>query len=314
LHLAQAGYQEVVNFSFVDLQWERDFGVGEDAIKVVNPIAGQYAVMRTNLIGSLVANLKYNLNRKASRVRVFEIARTYCRDATVIGGPLNVRGVRQPLRVGGLAYGPAVEEQWGDGRREVDFFDVKGDLQALAGAALCFEPAVHPALHPGRGARISLRGHPIGFVGELHPRSLQRYELPRAPVVFEVDASALVEGELPAARPVPRFPEVHRDLALWFPDSVSLAQIEAVARQAIREDERASVVKAFHLFDLYRPDVANSSKVAGVGANALLNKEKSLAFQVVLQDTERTLSDAEADAAVTALVEYLSRQLGARRR
>jgi phenylalanyl-tRNA synthetase beta chain len=313
--LVQAGYQELVSYSFVDAEWERELHGAEDPIRVLNPIAGQFSVMRTSLAGGLVAALKYNLNRKATRVRLFEAGRAFVRDASAAEGPLSVRGIRQPVRLAALAYGAAFDEQWGVADRDIDFFDVKGDLESLVPTgALRFEPAHYPALHPGRSARVSLGGESIGWIGELHPRWLQKYELPRAPVLFEIDVEPLLTVKLPAAAPVPRFPEVQRDVALWFDDSVSLQDIYDVVAELAETDARLRCLRQFRLFDLYRPSVRASSKVAEVGANAMLNKEKSLAFRLLLQDTERTLAEAQAEAAVAAIVEGLSTRLSGRPR
>jgi phenylalanyl-tRNA synthetase beta chain len=313
--LAQLGYQELINFSFVDAAWERDFADNAAPIKVLNPIASHLAVMRSSLIGGLVSTLKYNLNRKASRVRVFELGRVFLRDPALKDGPLAVAGTAQPLRVAGLAYGLASDEQWGESKREVDFFDVKGDVERLTGDAPSrFVAGSHPAFHPGRCARIEATGRPIGWIGELHPRWLQTYELPKAPIVFEIDVEPLLAARIPAALQVPRFNAVLRDVALWVDERIALQQIIDAAAEFGRTDERLASMRDFRLFDLYRPPVTDSSKVAGVDANVLLNKEKSLAFRIVLQDTERTLSDADADASVSAIVEGLAARFGARLR
>lgn len=313
--LADAGYQELVNFSFVDAAWEQDFAGELEPIRVLNPIASQLAVMRTTLIGGLVAALKYNLNRKAARVRVFELGRVYLKDPAAADGPLAVAGVRQPNRIGGLAYGLAWDEQWGVAKREVDYFDVKGDVERLLrhGDAR-FVAAEHPALHPGRSARVELDGRAIGFIGELHPRWQRKYELPAAPVVFELDVDALLPAPLPRLQEVPKFPAVLRDVALWVDASVTLQRVLDEVAGIARTDERLRVLRDFRLFDVYRPSGEDSSKFAGASANALLNKEKSLAFRIVLQDTGRTLADAEADAAVAAIVEGLGARIGARLR
>jgi phenylalanyl-tRNA synthetase beta chain len=313
--LAYAGYQELVNFSFVDPAWERDFAANEAPIKVVNPIVVQYAVMRSSLLGGLVAALKYNLNRKASRVRVFELGRVFLRDPAANDGPLAVAGTSQPLRVGGLAYGLAVDEQWGERKRDVDFFDVKGDVERLIGnESVRFGAFTHSALHPGRAARVELAGRAIGWIGELHPRWQQKYELPKPPVAFELDAEALLAVSVPIARPVPRFPAVIRDISFVVDEHVNAQQIEDALQELVRTDERLSALREFRLFDVYRASAADSSKVAGVGANALLNKEKSLAFRMVLQDTERTLSDADVDAAIAVVIAGLTARVGARLR
>jgi phenylalanyl-tRNA synthetase beta chain len=313
--LAAAGYQELVNYSFVDAKWERDFGGGIEPVRVLNPIASHFSVMRTSLIGGLVAALKYNLNRKAARVRVFELGRVFQRDPSVRAGPLSVGSVRQPMRLAALAFGSDSEEQWGVATRRVDFYDVKGDLEALCRSTeLRFAPGLHPALHPGRSARVLLAGELIGWLGELHPRWQQEYELPGSPVLFEIDVEPILPQALPVAVPVPRFPEVVRDIALWFGESVPLQQIVDVVSELSRSDPRLGVLREFRLFDLYRPPISASRRIEEVGANAMLIKEKSLAFRLHLQDTERTLSDAEAEAAVAAVVEGLAGRLDARLR
>src|SRR5690606_24495003 len=163
-----------------------------DPIRLLNPIASQMSVMRSTMIGSLIANVRYNLNRKVARIRVFEIGAVYLRANTTQDGPLSVAGYDQPKRVAALAYGPVVEEQWGQAARNVDYFDVKADLETLfAPRKLTFVKVEHPALHPGRSAAILLDGRQVGVIGELHPRWQQKYDLPLAPVFFEADAAAL---------------------------------------------------------------------------------------------------------------------------
>jgi phenylalanyl-tRNA synthetase beta chain len=311
--LALAGYQELVNFSFVDAEWEQDLCGDSNPIKVLNPIAAQMAVMRTSLVGGLVAALKFNLNRKASRVCVFELGRVFLRAADAVDGPLNVAGTRQPLRLAGLAYGPSTDEQWGERKRDVDFFDVKGQVERLVGAGTRFVAAEHPALHPGRSARIVREGNELGWIGELHPRWQQKHELPKAPIVFELDAQALQFVGVPKACPVPRFPAVIRDLAVLVDDTLAVQQILDVVGDLRRRNRSLDAVREFRLFDLYRA-AGDSSKVAAAGGSALSGKEKSLAFRIVLQDTERTLSDADADASIAVILGELVSRLGAKLR
>jgi phenylalanyl-tRNA synthetase beta chain len=312
--LARDGYQELVNYSFVDAEWEQDFAGNADPIRVLNPIASQMSVMRSTLLGSLVAALVYNLNRKAGRARLFEVGRVFLRDAEVEDGPLAVKGIAQPTVVAGLAYGLAEDEQWGIPGREVDFFDVKGDIERLyAPVAVAYSRADHPALHPGRSAFVEVGGLVVGFVGELHPRLQQKYELPKAPVVFELDLAPLLARPLPRYTEVSKYQPVTRDISITVDDALPVGAIESAVRSLSRADDRLSAVREFRLFDVYRPR-PDSSKVAEASANALLNKEKSLAFRIVLQDTERALNDADADAAVGAIVEGLEKQCGARLR
>ena len=187
--LAALDYQETINFSFVEERGELELAGNADPIRVLNPIASPLAVMRSSLLGSLVGVLRFNLARKAARVRVFESGRVYMRAADAADGPLSVAGVLQPMRLAGLAYGSAEAMQWGVDERPVDFFDVKGDIEALLAPRVArFVLAEHPAMHPGRCARVEVDGTPIGFVGELHPKWRQVYELPAAPLLFELDS------------------------------------------------------------------------------------------------------------------------------
>jgi phenylalanyl-tRNA synthetase beta chain len=296
--LAAADYREVINFSFVEPAWEQDFAGEANPIRLLNPIASQSSVMRTTLISSLVANIKYNQDRRVPRIRVFEVGRVFLRDAAVGDGPLSVAGVRQPMRIAAAAYGPALGEQWDDSLdRPVDFFDVKADLEALcAPLAPRFEPAPQPALHPGRSARVLLEGRVVGWVGELHPRWVRKYELARPAIVFEVEAEALLSVLLPSPRVPSRYPPAVRDISLEFPSGTPVQAIfDAIAA------EKPPIVQAVRLFSLYRG--------AGLPAGS-----KSLAFRVVMQHTERTLTDAEADAARDALVALLGRRFSAKLR
>ena len=295
--VAACDYQEVINFAFVEPAWEADLALEPNPLRLLNPIASQASVMRSTLFGSLIANLRTNQARKLGRIRVFEIGRVYLRDATAADGPLSVAGLRQPVRVAGAAFGPALEEQWGGPARAVDFFDVKADLEAIcAPRRLRFEAAAHPALHPGRSARVLLDGSQAGWLGELHPRWQQKYELPQAAVLFELEAESVAAAPLPAPRQPSRFPPVVRDIALLVD-----AGLPAQAFLDAAEAEKPAIVQEVGVFDLYQ-------------GQSLPTGRKSLAFRVVMQDTERTLTDAEADSARDALIELWGRRLGARLR
>lgn len=293
LALADAGYQEVINFAFVEAAWEQDFANNPDPIRLANPIASQLAVMRSTLLSGLVANLQTNLKRKQSQVRLFELGR--CFTKTTSGTP--VAGYHQPWVLSGLAYGTALPEQWGDAGRKVDYFDVKGDLENLfAPLAASFVRTQHPALHPGRSSAIYLNGEFVGVLGELHPEWCQKYDLPNPPVVFELQLAALGQANVPAYQEVSRFPAVVRDLAIVLEQNIALADVMAGMHQA-----RSTLVQELSLFDVY------------VGKGIPENK-KSLAFRVVLQDTQRTLQDAEVDAAVQQLIQYLEQNFDAKLR
>jgi phenylalanyl-tRNA synthetase beta chain len=304
--LAARDYAETVNFSFVDESWERDFAGNEAPIRVLNPIASQLAVMRTTLFGSLIDVLRHNLNRRADRVRVFEAGRVFLRDASVAGSEMAVEGYAQPKRIGALAYGPAAEEQWSVSTRFVDFFDVKADVEALFAPRVArFVKAAHPALHPGRSARIELDGRVVGWIGELHPRWMQQYDLPHAPILFEIDADALTSRALPAPAEVSKYPPVRRDIAVVVDQNVEVQALLDEMQKALGEDA-CKFVQRVALFDEFR---AKSSTSGGMAAH-----EKSLAFRVTLQDTGGTLQDETVDLAVKTLVDRLARVYGARLR
>ena len=294
--LADRGYQEVVNFAFVEEAWEADFAAkAEEAelIRLANPIASQMAVMRSTLFGGLISNLLTNLKRKQSRVRLFEVGRTFHRDPQAVP----VAGFHQPWKLAGLAFGGALPEGWGSGARKVDFFDVKGDLEALlAPAQLRFERVTHPALHPGRAARILLEDREIGCIGELHPEWAQKYDLPQAPVVFELDFAALKAANVPAYTEVSRFPPVIRDLAIVVDHELALQTLLDGLNGKL-----PALVQDIQLFDVY------------TGKGVPENK-KSLAFRIVMQDTQRTLQDTEVNLAMQQLMSCLEQAFAAQLR
>ncbi len=322
LAMAAAGYQELLNFSFVPQSWETDFGADPGStIRVLNPIAAQYAVLRGNLVSGLVANLRYNLNRQASRVRTFELGRVFRRDPSVRDGPEQVAGVAQPQHLAGLAFGSAQEEQWGLPLRPVDYFDVKGDLERMLAPHRArfslpgngdVQEGLRPALHPGRSAAVMLDGETIGWIGELHPRLCKIFELPAAPVIFEVGIEPLLLRPLPVLQDIPRFPALVRDIAVWIDSGVPAGEVLDDLRALATRQASLAAVRTVRLFDVFRPAPASNSGGTEEAASILLNKEKSLAFRIVLQDTQRSLAESDADAARASIVEHLLQNWGAR--
>lgn len=287
--LTARDYQEVVNYAFVDAGLERDVLANVDPIRLVNPLASTMTVMRSSLAGGLLETLRLNVKRQQARVRLFEIGCCFLRQDG---------DVAQPERLGGLAYGGAAPEQWGTRPpRDADFFDVKGDLEALVWPArLAAVPEAHPALHPGRSARLELEGRPAGWLGELHPRWQQALELPKAPVLFELETAALRRATVPAAAPVSRVPMVRRDIAVVVDEGIAAEDL----RRALAGLNLPRVVDV-GVFDVYR----------GAG---LPEGKKSLAFRVLLQDTEKTLTDQEVEALMGDLVRVLERDFSAKLR
>ncbi|MBL8288006.1 MAG: phenylalanine--tRNA ligase subunit beta [Rubrivivax sp.] len=310
--LAGLGYQETIGYSFVEERWERELAGNTDPIRVLNPIAAPLAVMRSSLMGSLVDALKRNLAHKAARVRLFEVGRVYRRDSGVRDGELTVAGVDQPPRVAALAYGASERPQWGVRERAADFFDAKGDLEALlAPRQPSFERAGHPALHPGRCARVLLEGRAVGFVGELHPRWRQAYELPAAPVLFELDLAEVQRAPLPVFEGVPRQQSAWRDVALVLGGGGSAAaghdEATHAALEACLRADPAGLVRSATLFDIYRP-------AAGAAGGGLEAGERSMAYRLELRDDAATLTDERIDAAVAAAVARAAQAFGARLR
>lgn len=297
--LAALGYQETISFSFVEARWEHELAGNPDPIRVLNPIAAPLSVMRSSLLGSLVAVLEHNLARRATRLRVFETGRVFRRDPRAQDGERAVAGVVQPMHVAGLAFGAADPLQWGTSERAVDFFDLKGDLEALlAPYRPRFVPDTHPALHPGRSARIEIDGCTVGHCGELHPRWRQAYQLPSAPMLFEIALDAALARPLPVPQALPRQQGAVRDIAL-----VVAEELTHDALIATLSDD--ALVRRVTLFDVYRPAQAGGRLAAG---------ERSLALRLDLLDPAATLTDERIDAVVAAAVARATRAHGARLR
>jgi phenylalanyl-tRNA synthetase beta chain len=305
--LAQLGYQETINFSFVEERWERELAGNTNPIKLLNPIASQMSVMRSSLLGSLVAVLKFNLDRRADRVRLFELGRVFRKDPAVQDSDTSVAGFDQPMRVAGLCFGPVDTLQWGSPERIVDFFDAKGDVQALlAPRQPTFRAAEHPAMHPGRSASVWLGEQCIGHVGELHPKWRQAYDLSQAPVMFELDLNAVLERPVSVFQPVGRHQAVERDLAIVVKETVShAAVVEAIRAPA------SPWLRDVVLFDVYRPKKQASAETS---ATSLAADEKSLAVRLVLNRDDATLTEEDIDVAVKAVLDSLAQRVDARLR
>jgi phenylalanyl-tRNA synthetase beta chain len=303
--LAAMGYQETINFSFVEERWEHELAGNPNPIKLLNPIASQMSVMRSSLIGSLVQVLRFNAARKAPRVRVFELGRVFLRDATVKSTDATVEGFDQPMRVAGLVSGSADVLQWGRKEQGADFFDAKGDVEVLLAPLKAeFSPGEHPAMHPGRCAQVVLDGQLIGHVGELHPKWRQAYELAAAPMVFELALEAVLARPVPVFKPVAKFQSVQRDIAVVVADNVTHAALMA----AVWAAPTAGLLRDAQLFDVYRPKVAKEAVAIEGGT------DRSLAVRLTLNSEGSTLSEEQIEAVVKAVVDQLVSAVGARQR
>ncbi len=287
--LVDRGFHEVITYSFVSPELQAALDPDQPPIPLANPISSDLSVMRTSLLPGLVSALQQNLARQQSRLRLFETGLVFRNTDD---------GLHQTAKLGALVCGDANGEQWGLAARPVDFYDLKGDLQALLDIggrrdAFAFERADHPALHPGRSARILVDGGPVGWIGGLHPDVERRLDLGRSVYVLEVDLSAVMQARVPTFSELSRFPAIRRDLALLVDESVSSEQV----LNCIREID-SDLIRDTRFFDVYR----------GPGVDAGL---KSLAMGLIVQADSRTLTDEQVERLIQRVVEHLGARLGA---
>lgn len=292
--LAGRDYHEAISYAFVSQRLLEDWGMAEGAIALSNPLSADLAMMRTSVLPGLVAALRANRHRQQPRVRLFEMGHTFHEE----GGD----GPREVSRIAAAALGTAAIPQWGEQPRDIDFFDMKGDVEsllALTGAAapsFSFIAEGPPWLHPGRRAALKRDGATVGHVGALDPRLLARLDIEEDIYVFELEIDPLAAREVPLAAPLSRFPSLRRDLAIVVPDDVSFAQLRSTIRDAVG----VLLVDCF-VFDRY----------TGTG---LEPDTVSLAIGLILQDFSRTLTDADADHAVAAALARLGSECNAKLR
>lgn len=289
---------ETVNFAFVDAGLLATWQLEAGGVPLANPLSTELGVMRTALLPGLVAALGRNLARQQDRVRLFELGKVFERaDSGSVAGASDQPAPLETLRVAAAVAGDAVAEQWGDASRPVDYFDLKGDLEALAavaGAALTFARSTAAHGHPGRSADVLRDGARVGWIGELHPRLLRALDIDTPVVAFELDAAALQARALPRVSGLSKFPSVRRDLAIVAPESVDWAALETTVRASA-----GPLLAGVRLFDRY----------AGQGVETGF---RSLAMGLILQETSRTLTDRDVDAVVADVVAALAREHGAK--
>lgn len=303
--VAARDYQEVVNFSFVERVWETTRMGQANPIGLVNPIASQMSVMRSSLLPGLLANVVYNANRRQSRVRVFELGRVFSRDKMVIDDELTVAGVSQPLKLGALAWGPADPEQWGLKSRQIDFYDVKNDVQALFGSsahALRFAPTTHPLMHPGRCAHVVLHNEVKGFIGEIHPQWVREEGLASAPVAFELDLACLMDRERPVPKTLSKQPMVQRDMALWVSANTPVQSLLDTIWEMVTSDPALEIVRHVSLFDVW------------LDPNGDSEHSVSVALRFLLQDQAVTLEDERVEYCLLTIRQALEKVHNARQR
>ncbi len=290
--LMDRGYQEAITYTFVEPGLLAKVEPRMEPLPLLNPISADLGVMRTTLLAGLFSTARHNLNRQADRLRLFETGLRFVpTDAPDVEG-----GLEQTPMIAGLLYGSAQPQNW-EGKRPADFFDLKGDVEALLALsdteAFSFEPAEHPALHPGQTAALKRDGEVVGYLGRIHPRLAADLDLPGQLYAFELAQAPLQQGSLPSFQAVSDQPRMRRDLAFVVEDSVPAGDLITAVRSAC--DERLTGVK---IFDIYQGD--------SIGEN-----RKSLALGLTFQDRSRTLKDQEVNDLVDAVVSQLKQQFNA---
>jgi phenylalanyl-tRNA synthetase beta chain len=290
--LVDRDYQEVVTYSFISPELAELVTPDAEAIRLANPISADMSIMRASLWPGLLSTLRYNLARQQERVRLFESGQVFLADGD---------DIHQPEMLAGLIHGQRLPEKWNNGDGKVDFYDLKGDLEAVLGlvdnlAGFEIQPVEDKALHPGQSAAVWRNGEEIGRLGMLHPALQAKLDLPSNVFLFQLGLQGLETGRIPAFAPVSRFPAIRRDLALLVDRNLSWGQVEAVARKAAPE-----IVRDIRIFDVYTGDNIDSGL-------------KSLALSLILQDYSSTLTDEETDRAVEAVLEALRTELSAKLR
>ena len=282
--LVNQGYQEIITYSFVDENWECDLLGNANPIKVKNPIASNMSVMRSGLWGGLLDVLTYNLNRKQERAMLFEIGASYHQDKQTYS---------EQTRVAGLFYGAFQPEQWASEAKEVDFYDVKAHVDALTHNQAEYRAQENVTLHPGQSARVYLHGKPIGWIGKLHPKWQQHYGLAKSTILFELNAADILQTPVTKFADVSKFLPVRRDIAVIVDVDLPAQDIINAAKQA-----NIALLQDMQLFDVYQ-------------GKGIAENKKSLAFLILMQDTNKTLLDTEAEATMAELLKLLQNKFGA---
>ncbi|MDH3280712.1 MAG: phenylalanine--tRNA ligase subunit beta, partial [Gammaproteobacteria bacterium] len=287
--LVDRGYSEIITYSFVDPELQRVLDPAATPITLANPISEQLSVMRGSLWPGLVQTVMANLRRQHQRVRVFEIGKTFFKRG---------RKICETLALGGAVCGDARPVHWRGSDRDTDFFDVKGDLEALLALTghktrPIFKALSHPALHPNQAAEIRLDGQAVGKVGKLHPQVLKELDIGSNIYMFQLDWSVFTNGSIPSYRAISKFPSIARDLAVVVDENMTAHKLLQAIRSAA-----GKWLAEIRLFDVYRGP--------GVGEG-----RKSLAFTLTLRDSSRTLTDNEVESVIAQVTDALDREFGA---
>jgi phenylalanyl-tRNA synthetase beta chain len=289
--LVDRGYQEAITYSFVDEAMQTAVAPDDEFISIKNPISSELAVMRTTLWCGLLNAAQYNVNRQQTRVRLFESGLRFLsqNDQT-----------QQQKMLAGLALGSVYAEQWGEKSRNIDFFDVKADVEALlslTAAGLSFRPGQHPALHPGQTAEIiDANAQSVGLIGMLHPNLEKQLGFDSPVFLFELCQDAILQRVVPKFSALSKFPSVRRDMALLVKQDISANDIIHCIHSS-----QETTVREVSIFDVYQ-------------GKGIENGFKSVALSLVLQDFTQTLTDSEIDAIFRRLLQKMTAELNAKLR
>ena len=290
--LVDRAFQEAITYSFVEPKMMALLFPQQDPIVLPFPISADMSAMRVSLWPGLINAVVYNQNRQQPRVRLFESGLRFIRDENA------ENGIRQEPMLAGIITGNLADEQWGIPSRMADFFDLKGDVEAILELTgerehFTFVAEEHPALHPGQSARILRDGTPLGWIGVVHPSLEKKLGLKSKAVVFELELNPLLQTKIPEAGDISKFPANRRDLALVVDQQVPADDILRTAKKI-----GGNQIVGINLFDIYQgPGVAEG--------------KKSLAISLTLQDTQRTLEDKEIADTVAKVVEGLCSEFNA---
>jgi phenylalanyl-tRNA synthetase beta chain len=290
--LVDRGLQEVITYSFISQEMHDLMDPQHQTVKLANPISADMSIMRTSLWPGLLQTAVYNQSRQQGRVRIFESGLRFI---------MKPSGIEQDAMLAGLISGEVMPEQWGEASRNVDFFDLKADLEAildLTGSPgdFAFLPAEHPSLHPGQAARIMRNDEPVGWIGMLHPGLEDKLDLAGNTFLFEIGINQLAGSCLPAFTPLSKFPSIRRDISIVVDEEVEFSQVSDCIRQVAPE-----ILQDIRLFDVY------------TGKNIDFGR-KSLALGLILQETSHNLTDEDAERVVGSIIQTLSDKLNAQLR
>ncbi|MDH5387762.1 MAG: phenylalanine--tRNA ligase subunit beta [Gammaproteobacteria bacterium] len=286
--LVNRGYFEAITYSFIDPKAQKMLDPESNAVKLANPISSEMAVMRTSLWPGLIQAVQHNLNRQHNRVRLFETGMCF--------NPGDDGALNQVNMIAGAICGNLLPEQWSAEAKKVDFFDLKGDVEALlssTGKACALEAARHPALHPGQSARVLIDGEFSGWIGTLHPEIMKQLDLDETVYVFELTLNIVKSTVLPTFSPLSRFPEVRRDLAVVVDESVTVQSIQDCITEITSD-----LLQNIKIFDIYTGKGVDSGR-------------KSVALGLILQDFSRTLTDNDVETEVEKVVSTLKQKFAA---